>query len=77
MIIYNKKILASILFILISFVCMATQVVESAGPPEPQAMGGPIPPGFPIDNGLIILFVAAIIYGIYRILKFSKPQSQA
>ena len=74
MIVFNKKILASVLFILISLVGMATQM---DGPPPPVAQGAPIPPGLPIDNGLIILASAAIIYGIYRILKFYKTQNQA
>lgn len=73
MIVYNKKHLASILFILVSFVCSATQ---HEAPPQPQPMGGPPPPGLPIDNGLILLFVAALIYGIYRILKHSKKPLQ-
>ena len=73
MIVYNKKTLASILFILISFVRTAAQPEQ--GPPQPRPMNVP-PPGLPIDDGLIILFVVAIIYGIYRILKFSKKPTQ-
>jgi len=44
------------------------------GPPQPQ--GGPGPPGFPIDDSLIVLFVAAFVYGIYMVLKHSKKHSQ-
>ena len=53
---------------------MATQM---DGPPPPVAQGAPIPPGLPIDNGLIILASAAIVFGIYRVLKFYKTQNQA
>ncbi len=43
--------------------------------PKPQVMnsGTPPPPdGLPIDNGLIILFAIAIIYGIYKVLQHTK-----
>lgn len=46
------------------------------GPPHPVPQGGPGPPGLPIDNGLIVLFFAALIYGIYIIVKYSKKPSQ-
>ncbi len=51
--IQNKKIFASILFVLISFVCMA-----QPDPPPP-----PPPPGLPIDGALPILIIGALIYG--------------
>ncbi|RXJ52904.1 hypothetical protein ESZ48_01215 [Gelidibacter gilvus] len=46
-----------------------------SGPPPPQ--GATPPPGLPIDDGLIVLFVAALIYGIYIIVKYSKKHTQA
>ena len=57
--IQNKNFLASILFVLISFVCSA-QVNE---PPPPMP---PPPPGLPIDNGLIALVVIALLYGVFK-----------
>ena len=74
MIIPNKKILASILLILISFVGLAAQ---HDGPPQPVVQGTPPPPGLPIDNGLMVLLVAAIVFGIYKTLEFSKKPTQA
>lgn len=73
MIVQNKKILASILLMIISFVCTAAQ--EQA-PPQPQMGTQSTPPGLPIDNGMIILFVAAVIFGIYKSYKFSKKSTQ-
>lgn len=64
MTIQNKRIFASILFVLISFVCMA-QIGDNPPPPQP-----PPPPGLPIDGGLAILFFVAIYYGIKKSLKF-------
>lgn len=75
MIVYNKKNFAAILFILINFICTATQAQEA--PPEPQAKGGPLPPGLPIDDGLIFLFIAAVIFGVYITIKLSKKSTQA
>ena len=73
MIIPNKKILASILLILISFVGLAAQ----RDVPPPPVAHAPPPVGLPIDNGLIVLLVAAIVFGIYKTLELSKKPTQA
>ena len=31
--------------------------------------GGPLPPGRPIDDYIIFLFIAALVYGLYVIKK--------
>lgn len=73
--VYNKKILTSILFLLISY---AGMVAQNAELPQPQPMGAPTPPGpLPIDDGLIILVAVAIIYGVYRSLKLAKKSTEA
>ncbi len=64
--IQNKNILASILFVLISLVCEA-QIDGTPPPPMP-----PPPPGLPIDDYLWILVAIALVYGIYRKMKFSR-----
>jgi len=63
MTIQNKRIFASILFVLISYVCIA----QGSGEPPPPAP--PPPPGLPIDGYLPILFVVAFYYGIRSLLK--------
>ncbi|WP_417369496.1 PID-CTERM protein-sorting domain-containing protein [Gelidibacter japonicus] len=69
-----KKITASILLMLISITGIAQDSVGGgSGPPPPQ--GSP-PPGLPIDDGLVVLLVAALIYGVYIILRHSKKHSQ-
>ena len=40
-------------------------IILSKIPPVPNGPGGPLPPGVPIDDGIIFLFVAAIIFGTY------------
>ena len=62
--IQNRKYIASILFVLISFVCYG-----QAAPPPPVP---PPPPGLPIDDFLPVLLIIALLYGIIRQVKFSK-----
>ena len=58
--IQNKKIIASILFVLISFVCIA----QGSGPPPPSP---PPPPGLPIDGGILALLGLGLVYGIKKL----------
>jgi len=37
------------------------------GPPPPQV---PPPPGLPVDGGVVLLFIAAISYGIYKVHQY-------
>ena len=60
--IQNKKIIASILFVLISFVCIA----QGSGPPPPSP---PPPPGLPIDGGILALLGLGLVYGIKKLFK--------
>jgi hypothetical protein len=57
--IQNKRLFASILFVLISFVC-AAQDVPIPGPPPPV--------GVPIDGGVLLGACFAIFYGVKKIL---------
>lgn len=44
-------------------------MAQGSGPPPPS---GPTPPPLPIDGGVIVLFIAALVYGIYKVNKISK-----
>jgi hypothetical protein len=53
-------------------------------PPTPSGIGGPGPPGLPtlpIDDGLIFMFFAAIIFGTYihckKIMKTEKVNAKS
>ena len=63
MIVQNKRIIASILFVLISIVCIA----QGEGAPPPPAP--PPPPGLPIDGGVLVALGVGLFYGTKQILK--------
>jgi len=67
MTIQNKRIFASILFVLISFVC-----VSQVGPPNPGTPAGPPPGLVPIDGGVLMGAFFALIYGAIKMLKNKK-----
>ena len=60
MMIQNKRIFASILFVLISFVCVA-QTLPPPGPPPGV--------GLPIDGGVLIGAFFALVYGAKKLIK--------
>lgn len=64
----NKKTIASILFVLISFVCVA----QGSQPPPPMP---PPPPGLPIDDAIPALFVLALVFGVVRKVRLAKRVS--
>ncbi|WP_053990542.1 hypothetical protein [Mangrovimonas sp. TPBH4] len=63
--IQNKKIFVSILFVLVSFICVAQD------PPQPQPQGTP-PPGLPIDGLVSVCFIVASVYGVRVKIKQKK-----
>lgn len=65
----NKLKLASILFLLVSFVCAAQ---ETGNPPPPMP---PPPVGLPIDGSVLIVLVLGVIFGVYSHVKISKHRS--
>jgi len=58
--IQNKKIFASILFVLISFVCIAQRPNDGVPPPPSP----PPPPGLPIDGAIPMAIIGALYFGI-------------
>lgn len=72
-----KKIIVPVLFVLVTFISFAQESMPP--PPSSNPNGGPAPPpsppGLPIDAGLIILMVVAVIYGVYMVLKLNKAKT--
>ncbi|MGH2664606.1 hypothetical protein [Flavobacterium sp.] len=52
---------------------ISTHAAPPSGPPPPEP--NILPPGFPIDGNIALLFFAATLYGIYVLKKF-KLQSK-
>lgn len=67
---HKKNMFASILVFFVGFASMAQSATGAPPPPAP-----PGPPGFPIDNGLIALFILALGYGIYKSYKLSQKKA--
>ena len=61
----NKSMFASILFFFMASLSMAQ------GPPPPTP---PPPPGLPVDDGVMGLFLLALIYGVYKAYQLSKQK---
>ena len=57
----NRKILASILLVLISFVCVAQNAPPLPAPPPP--------PGYPIDGGILAGLFIGIVIGVKKLWK--------
>lgn len=66
MIVQNKLKLASIIFLIVSFVCAAQ---ETGNPPPPMP---PPPPGLPIDGSVLFVLVLGLIFGVYSRMKLLK-----
>ncbi|MEZ4797018.1 MAG: hypothetical protein R2785_07600 [Flavobacteriaceae bacterium] len=60
--------LASILFLIVSFVCAAQEIGD---PPPPMP---PPPVGLPIDGSVIFMLVVGLIFGAYKVQKLYKPK---
>ncbi|MFT5846950.1 MAG: hypothetical protein ACJARX_000028 [Psychroserpens sp.] len=63
--IQNKKIFASILFVLISFVCAS----QGGNPPPPMP---PPPPGLPIDGFTSLALAVGAYFGIKKTIQNTK-----
>ncbi|WP_300565161.1 PID-CTERM protein-sorting domain-containing protein [Flavobacterium sp.] len=60
-----KNIKLSLLVILTTLSTYAQQ--DPPPPPQPDI----VPPGLPIDGSVALLFLAAILYGVYSLRKFN------
>lgn len=71
-----KYILTSALSLLSSAVMLAQQLSSDTGPPPPGNGSAQRGPELPIDNGILFLVLAGLIYGIYIITTAKKVKSR-
>ncbi|WP_336127480.1 hypothetical protein [Mesoflavibacter sp. CH_XMU1422-2] len=50
-------------------------ILAQAQTPPPPPPPLPPPPGLPVDNGIMFLIVAALIYGVYKVIKHKQSLS--
>ncbi len=50
-------------------------ILAQAQTPPPPPPPLPPPPGLPVDNGIVFLIVAALIYGVYKVIKHKQSLS--
>ena len=50
-------------------------IVDGGNVPPPPPPPGPVPVGLPIDSGIVFLIVAALIYGVYKVIKHKQSLS--
>ncbi|WP_257018453.1 PID-CTERM protein-sorting domain-containing protein [Winogradskyella pacifica] len=68
---HKKNMFVSILVFFVGFASMAQGTTGSVPPPPAP----PPPPGLPIDGGIVVLFIFALSYGIYKSNKLSRKNA--
>lgn len=71
-----KRIL-TLLFFALCTVLNAQHVGNETGPPPPNTGGQVRGPELPIDQGLLILILIGLVYGIYTIRKNSTTNQRS
>lgn len=64
------KTIAYRFFVLIITLFGVIDAFAAPSPPMPGAKKPPPPPGLPIDDNILVLFVIAMLFGIYIICRY-------
>jgi hypothetical protein len=66
------KIVPTRILILLALIFpLADCIAAPVNNPPPPTNLPPPPPGLPVDNGIVLLLVASILYGIYKVYQFN------
>jgi hypothetical protein len=65
------KIFGSSVIFVFAMLLPVDQCFAAPAPPQPSP---PPPPGLPIDNGLVVLILAALIYGLFKVYQHITPK---
>jgi len=74
LLLHPMKIVPSRFIILLAL--LLPSVGSIAAPNEPPPPTPPPPPGLPIDNGLIVLLMAGLIFGCYKLYNNSLKKAR-
>ena len=58
-----------ITLIIIAIYMLPHFIFAEPAPPAPAPQGAPPPPGTPVDEGILLLLVISLVFGIYKIYK--------
>lgn len=64
------RIIVKKFFIVIISMLSVLNLYSAPNPPMPGGRKPPPPPGLPIDDGLYIVFIIALLYGSYIIYNY-------
>ena len=72
LIVIMNKIMRSASMLLLFLSWNISGLQNTQIPPTPDPGPSPPPPGLPIDNYLVVLFLAGLLFGTYKIYKTVK-----
>lgn len=72
MTVQNRRIFASVLIVAIVVGVVVLLAPSQIGDPPPPPRSGPAVPGLPIDGGVIIGAIVALLYGGKKIVTLKK-----
>lgn len=72
----RPQIVKNIFLFTAHFFVYGVAIAQQKAPPPPQRTPPPAP-GLPLDDGILLLLVAGLIFGLYLILKSNKLNLQS
>jgi hypothetical protein len=60
------------ILMLLAYIMSCNITVAAPSPPPPLP---PPPPGFPVDNGIYILFAISLLYGFYKLYQINTKKA--
>ncbi|RZJ73788.1 hypothetical protein [Flavobacterium sp.] len=70
------KVTSVAVFTLAAVMVTGISLAAPNNPPPPSPGPGPVPPGLPIDNGILVLAVAASVLAFYKIQQIKNKKAR-
>lgn len=72
-----KIVRLRLIFLLVLLLPVVGGIAAPPSPPPPSPGGGPPPPpGLPIDSGLAVLMLAALLYGAFEMYRYNIKKTR-